>query len=129
MLPSRMIFDDFLDDLDDFHPVKNANMKCDIYEKDGLYHIEMDAPGFNKEDILIECDEGNLKITATKKAEEKEDRKYLHRERKSFETSVRSFYLGNVDEDAIKAEFKDGILKITVPKEEKVNTKKTISID
>lgn len=126
MLPRRM-FDDFLDG---FEPVNTQrNMLCDIYEDDKNYHIEMDVPGFLKEDIKIECNKGNLKITAEKHSDEKENKKYVHRERKSYEKCERSFYLGNINEDDIKAEFKDGILKITVPKEEEKETKKMINID
>lgn len=127
MLPSRMLFDDLLDDM---KPLQNPRaMMCDIYEEDGKYFIEMDAPGFKKEDITIECDKGNLKITAEKKFEENTSKKYIHREKKTFERCERSFYLGNVDEDAIKAEFIDGILKIMVPKEKEIDTSKKITID
>lgn len=127
MLPSRMLFDDLLDD---FKPVNGPRaMTCDIYEENNEYHIEMDVPGFTKDDITVECDKGNLKITAKKESTDDVDKKYIHRERRSFEKCERSFYLGNVDEDAIKAEFTDGILKITVPKEKEEYTKKTISIN
>ena len=63
------IFDNFLSDPEE------SNMKCDIYEKDGDYHIEMDVPGFKKEDIKIECDKGYLTITAEKHSEDKEEDK------------------------------------------------------
>ena len=50
MLPSRIFFDNFFDDLDS--PKKqNSMMKCDIYETESEYHIEMDTPGFKKEEI------------------------------------------------------------------------------
>ena len=59
----------YLNDIfDDFMPVKDfGNMKCDIYEKDGNYNIEMDVPGFSKQDISIEANNGYLTITAEKK--------------------------------------------------------------
>ena len=128
MLPSRIFFDSFLDDME---PRKaDKMMKCDIYEEGKNYHIVMDAPGFNKNDISIEFDKGNLKIVLEKKQEEKSNKKYVRRERTSFTRCERSFYLGEVDEDLIKAEFKDGILEISVPKDEKVVTsKKIINID
>ena len=116
MLPSRIFLDDFLDDLT---PSKENNkMICDIYEEDGKYFIEVDVPGFKKEDIKIECDKGNLKIVAEKHSnkEEHNKKKYIHRERKFYEKCERSFYLGDVDESKISAEFKDGTLKIVVPK-------------
>ena len=56
----------YLDDLlDSFLSTEDDNkMKCDIYEKDGKYHIEMDVPGFQKNEIKIECNKGNIVITA-----------------------------------------------------------------
>lgn len=127
MLPKRMLFDDFLDDFEPLNTQKN--MLCDIYEENNNYIIEVDVPGFRKEDISIECNKGNLKITAEKQSDDKTDKKYVHRERRSYERCERSFYLGNIEEDNIKAEFKEGILKITVPKEKENNTKKKINID
>ena len=123
----------YLDDLlDSFLSTEDDNkMKCDIYEKDGKYYIEMDVPGFQKNEIKIECNKGNLKIVAEKHSnkEEHNKKKYIHRERKFYEKCERSFYLGEVDESKISAEFKDGTLKIVVPKEEKESTKKLINID
>ena len=128
MLPNRIFFDNFLDDIE--HRGMDGMLKCDIYEKDGMYHIEMDAPGFTKEDINIEFDKGNLKIVLSHEEEKNEKKKYVRRERTCFTRCERSFYLGEIDENEIKAEFKDGILKISVPKEEKAETsKKVISID
>lgn len=128
MLPSRLFFDNFLDDLE---PKKmDKMMKCDIYEEDGKYIIEMDVPGMKKEDISIEFEDGNLTITASNETVEKENKKYLRKERVSISKCTRSFYLGDISEDEIKAEFIDGILKISVPKENKeINHKKIISID
>lgn len=126
MLPSRIFFDNFLDDIE---PKKmDKMMKCDIYEENGMYHILMDAPGFKKEDINIEFDKGDLKIILTHK--EKDNKKYVRKERSSFSRCERSFYLGDIDENEIKAEYKDGILKVSVPKDEKRETsKKIINID
>ena len=82
MLPSRIFFDNFFDD---FEPPKKLDkmMKCDIYEEDNNYVIEMDVPGFKKEDINMELDDGYLKISAEKKSdsEEKDGKKYVRRER------------------------------------------------
>lgn len=128
MLPSRIFFDSFLDERE---PRKfDKMMKCDIYEEDNMYHVVMDVPGFDKKDINIEFDKGNLKITAMKKENENENRKYIHKERTSYTKCERTFYLGEVDEDKIKAEFTNGILKVSVPKEEKPEiSKKIINID
>jgi HSP20 family protein len=123
MLPSR-----FEDMFDVFEP-RDRGMNCDIYEKDGMYHVEMDAPGYKKNEITIECHKGTLTIKAKKEfnKEEHEGKKYLRHERR-FSTMERSFYLGDIDEDKIKAEFVDGTLKITVPAKEE-EAKRTISIE
>ena len=84
---------------------------------------------FNKEEIKIECNEGVLTITAEKADEENdENKKYIRKERVYKKTS-RSFSFADIDEDAIKAEFKNGTLLLTIPKKEKIETKKVISID
>ena len=129
MLPSRIFFDNFLDEIE---PKEfDKMMKCDIYEENDMYHIVVDIPGYKKEDISIEYDKGYLKIVATHKEEEKSNRKYMRRERVSTSRCERSFYLGEeLNEDEIKAEFKDGILKVSVPKNDKEEpTKKIINID
>lgn len=128
MLPSRIFFDNFLDDIE---PRKlDKMMKCDIYEEDNVYHIVMDVPGISKEDMEIEFEKGNLKITVSKEEATNDNRKYLCRERTSFTKMSRSFYLGEIDDEEIKAEFQDGILKISVPKEKKEeDCKKIISIN
>ncbi len=123
--------DFFLDDVfSDFLSSKDTNsFKCDIYEKDNKYFIELDTPGCSKEDTSIECDNGYLTVKVSKKEEnEDEGKNYIRRERSSREFS-RSFYVGDVDPETIKANFKNGCLTIEVPKQEKVETKKTIQIE
>ena len=131
MLPSKMFFDNFFDD---FEPQKKFEkmMKCDIYEKNGNYILEMDVPGFKKNDINMEIENGYLKVSVEKHddSEEKENKKYVHRERHTYEKCERMFYIGDVSEDLVKAKFKNGILKITVPKEDKKEqSKKVIQIE
>ncbi len=119
----------YLDDIfDNFDSTRNNNMKCDIYEKDGDYHIEIDIPGFDKKDIKVECDNGYLTVTA-KKDEEAEDKtkNYIRRER-SYGKYQRSFYIGDMDSNEIRAKFKHGMLKIIVPKVETKETKRHIEI-
>ncbi|MDD3895546.1 MAG: Hsp20/alpha crystallin family protein [Bacilli bacterium] len=120
----------FNDDFDDFFITssKRNDMKCDIYEKDNMYHIEMDIPGFDKEDINIELKNNYLTIKASKTKEEKEeDKNYIRRERSYGEYS-RTFSLGEVDEDKVNAKFDNGTLLITVPKKDQEELKKTIEI-
>lgn len=119
----------YLDDIfDNFDSTRNNNMKCDIYEKDGDYYIEIDIPGFDKKDIKVECDNGYLTVTA-KKDEEAEDKSknYIRRER-SYGKYQRSFYIGDMDSNEIRAKFKHGMLKIIVPKVETKETKRHIEI-
>ena len=124
MLPSRFLYDSIFD-LD-----KMGEMSCDIYEKDNEYHLEMDIPGFTKDDIKIECHKGTITVSAKKevKNEEKDEgKKYIRRERK-FGEYKRSFYLGDIDEENIKAEFKNGTLRVTAPLKEET-LKKEITIE
>ena len=130
-MPKRYDIDDFFDDfipsVDRFS--KSSQMKCDIYEKDGKYNIEMDIPGYDKKDISIEVDNDVLTVTASKEKEENDESKnYIRRER-YYGTFSRSFNLGNdVDLENIDAEFVKGMLKITIPKTEEKSSKKTIDI-
>lgn len=127
MLPGKIFFDNFLDDFED-NKFKKM-MKCDIYEKDGNYNIVMDIPGFSKEDINIECDNGVISISCEKNEEtnEDDDKRYIRRERR-FERCERSFNFGDIKEDEISAEYNDGTLTLVIPKAEKVETKKNIEI-
>ena len=128
-IPKRYYLgDDFFDAF--LEPAERDQMKCDIYEKDDKYHIVMDIPGYDKEDISVECEKGYITISAETKTEEKEEdskKNYIRRERHYGKFS-RSFYLGDVDEEKIEAEFKKGTLKVVVPKQSKENSKKKIEI-
>ena len=123
------MFDDFFTPArtDDF-----SRMKCDIYLKDNNYIMEMDIPGFNKEDVNIEVDDNDyLTITAEKSTSndsEDDDKNYVRKER-SYGKYQRSFYVGDIDKENIDATFENGILKVTMPKkEEEKSSKKTIEI-
>lgn len=129
LIPRSFYLDDIFDDLGRAPRVNEG--KCDVYEKDGNYNIEMDIPGYDKKDIKIECDNNVLTIVAEKNEEnneEDEDKKYIRRERVYGKIS-RTFNFADIDEESIKAEFTNGILKLTIPKAEKVETKKVIEID
>ena len=132
MIPRRNgngldVFDEvFMDPF--FSEKENKIMKTDIKEKDGNYVLEVDVPGYNKENIQIELHEGYITVTATQK--EDKNSKYLKRERFTGMCS-RNYYVGeNVKEEDVKANFKNGILTITFPKEpeKKVEQKKYIQI-
>lgn len=124
LMPRRnySLFDDLF--RDDFFDKKMPTfMKTDIKELKDKYQLEVDLPGYKKENINIELEEGYLKISA--KVEEKkddEDSNYLHKER-YYGECTRSFYVGeDIKEEEISAEFNDGILKIDIPKKEEEET-------
>ncbi len=125
LIPRRLYLDDLFDD---FLISGTNNLKCDIYERDNTYFVEADIPGFKKEDIKIEAEDGYLTINISKEdSKDEEDKNYIRRERYA-SSYKRQFYLGNIDEDNIKAEFKEGTLKITVPKKESLPNIKKIEI-
>lgn len=122
------LFDGLFDELT--RPTKNAvrygipaggMMRTDIKETDDAYELDIDLPGYKKEDVTAELREGYLTIsakTSTDKEEKAEDGQYIRKERYSGSCS-RSFYVGEqMEQQDIKARFEDGILKITVPKKE-----------
>lgn len=122
MLPRRLLFDEFLND------VEVKGMSSDVYVKDNCYHIEIDIPGFNKEDINIEINQGIIHISVSKESEvESENKEYIRHERK-YNKLERSFYFSDIDEDKIKAEFKNGTLHLTLPKQQE-EVKRQITID
>ena len=115
---------------------KNANkiMKTDIREHDGGYELDVDLPGFKKDEINVELENGYLTISAAKgldKDEQDKKGKYIRRERYAG-AMQRSFYVGDeVTQEDIKAKFEDGILRLSIPKKDAqtVETKKTIAIE
>ena len=115
---------------------KNAKniMKTDIKEHDGGYELDIDLPGFKKDEITIDLDNGYLTISAAKgldKDEQDKKGKYIRRERYAGAVQ-RSFYVGDaVTEEDVKAKFEDGILRLSIPKKgaKAVETKKTIAIE
>ena len=127
LIPRDYFLDSFFDELDS--DKKGNIMKCDIYIKDGKYNIDLDVPGFEKKDIKIECKDGYLTITAKRENSVDEEKKNYIRKEKNYGEYSRSFYVGDVDTDLINAKFNNGTLLITVPKEEKQDTKKVIKIN
>ena len=142
------LFDDFFNDFPFFYDDRAARdvekklyghranqvMKTDVKElKDG-YEVTIDLPGFKKDEIKLELENGYLTISAAKGLDkdetDKKTGKYIRRERYAGNLS-RSFYIGEgVKQEDIKAAFKNGILSITVPKEDKTakEEKKYITI-
>ena len=123
MIPRRNHFDLFDEMFRDqfFDGSESKVMKTDIKEKKDKYLIDIDLPGYEKEDIKMEISDGYLTVHASVNKEvddEKEKGKYVRKERYVGECS-RSFYVGeNVKEEEIKAKFKNGTLTIEVPKKD-----------
>ena len=109
-------------------------MKTDVKELEGSYEVDIDLPGFKKEDINAKLEDGYLTISASKglnKDEQDKEGKYIRRERYTGQCS-RSLYVGEgVTEEDIRAKFEDGILRLTVPKKDQaqVEQKKYIAIE
>jgi len=124
MIPRRRnefdIFEDmFKDPFFGGHETKL--MKTDIKEKADKYLIDIDLPGYEKENIKIDVTDGYLNIQATMdlNKEENDEGKFVRKERYSGSCS-RSFYVGDdIKNEDIKANFRNGILKVEIPKKEK----------
>ncbi len=135
MIPRKNNFD-LWEELfkDPFFDDTSKVMRTDIKEGKDDYKIIIDLPGYEKEDIKIDIENGYLNVTARmdERNEDKEDGKFVRRERYFGECS-RSFYVGDeLESEDIKASFKNGTLKLEVPKKEeqkKLNEKKYINID
>ena len=134
MLPSLFgenLFDDFFQDPFDRMPDMFAHnplygkhgknlMKTDVRETENAYELDVDLPGFKKDEVQLELKDGWLTISAAKgldKDEEEKNGRYLRWERCYAGQSSRSFYVGEqVEPKDVSAKFEDGILKITLPK-------------
>ncbi len=129
LLPGKFYLDDFFDDLVPMSKVSRMDfMKCDVYEKDGNINIEMDIPGYNKEDISINVEDGILTIEASRDEVKEDDSKNYYRKERVFGSFKRQFTVGNIEEDKINAKFNNGVLTVCFPKEEEKETKKYIEI-
>ena len=132
MLPSifgENLFDDFFGDpfgmmmpqgRDPLYGKHAKNlMKTDVRELDDTYELDIDLPGYKKEEVKIELDKGYLTISAARTADsEEKDKKgqFIRRERYSGECS-RSFYIGeDIEPKDVTAKFENGILQIAFPK-------------
>ena len=147
MMPSifgEYLFDDFFDDSLAMFPEHSGHdplygkharnlMKTDVRETEDSYELDIDLPGFKKDEIGLNLNDGYLIISAAKgldKDMEDKKGKYIRQERYAG-TCSRSFFVGEtVEPEEVSAGFEDGILRITLPKkaEKKLPEKKTIAI-
>ena len=115
---------------------KNAKnmMKTDVREHESGYEVDVDLPGFKKDEIQVELENGYLTISASKgldKDEQDKKGKYIRQERYAG-AMQRSFYVGDgVSQEDVKTKYEDGILPLNIPKKSapEVETKKTIAIE
>ena len=127
--------DDFFGKRNPLYGKKAKNMmKTDVKEHETGYEVDIDLPGFKKDELNLDLTDGYLTISASKgldKDEEDKKGKYIRKERYAGSMS-RSFYVGDgITEDDIKAKYENGILKLSIPKKEAkaVEQKKHIAIE
>ena len=97
---------------------------ADISETDTAYLIKAEIPGVNKENVKVSIQDGMLTIQGERKQEKEEKGKKFHRVERSYGSFMRSFRVpDDADESAVKAEFKDGMLNVTLPKSAKAKPK------
>ena len=147
MLPSifgENLFDDMFNDFAMFDPFAGRDplygkraknlMKTDVRETDNSYELDIDLPGFKKDELELNLQDGYLTVSAAKgldKDEKDNEGRYIRRERYSGQCS-RSFYVGEaVTENDIHAKFEDGILRLSIPKmeEKKLPERRVIAIE
>ena len=147
MLPSifgENLFDDMFRDFASFDPFSasdalygkhaRALMKTDIRETDNSYELDIDLPGFKKDELQLRLQDGYLTVSAAKgldKDEKDKEGHYIRRERYAGQCS-RSFYVGeNITEEDVHAKFEDGILRLSIPKKDapKLPERRVIAIE
>lgn len=147
MLPSifgENLFDDMFRDFASFDPFSasdalygkhaRALMKTDVRETDNSYELDIDLPGFKKDELQLHLQDGYLTVSAAKgldKDEKDKEGHYIRRERYAGQCS-RSFYVGeNITEEDVHAKFEDGILRLSIPKKDapKLPERRVIAIE
>ena len=146
LMPSifgESLFDDWFDDFDRqmqhmdrrlYGRNAKREMKTDVREKEDGYEIDMDLPGFKKDQVELTLENGYLTVTANKgfDKDEKDKQGRMIRQERYAGSMQRSFYVGqNMTEEDVKAHFEDGVLHLNLPKKDarKVPEKKTICIE
>lgn len=128
---------DFENMLDDFFteswlPSRNLmrdTFKIDVEETDNQYLIHAELPGIGKDEVNLDINDGRLTISVNKEQNINEEKKnYIHRERR-FSSMSRSIYLADAKADDIKAKLEHGVLTVTVPKQEKIDSAIKIDVE
>ncbi len=130
-------FNSFYNMLDDFfsdnwsprRSLINDTFKLDVQENEKEYSIEAELPGVNKDEIDISLNDGRLQISVDRQESVDEEKKnYIHKERR-FTSMSRTVYLADTDVEGIKAKLDNGVLNISIPKIQKCDTSKQITIE
>ena len=101
----------------------------DVVDKEKEYVIEAELPGVKKEELSLDIQDGQLRISIEREEKVDEEKKnYIHKERR-YSSMSRSVYLGDASADSIKAKLDNGVLTITIPKTEKPEVKSKIEIE
>ena len=144
MLPSifgENLFDEFFDDNFGMFPLRNGRdplygkhaknlMKTDVRETEDTYEVDVDLPGFKKDEINVDLKDGYLTISAAKgldKDEKDKKGRYIRQERYAGACS-RSFYVGEIEPEDVSAKYEDGILKLSMPKQAKKELPRSTTI-
>ena len=124
--PTRSLLDDFFFAPTMFDmPVMSNPTSADMWEEDGIVHIKMAMPGIKKEDIKVTIEDDFVKVSGGSKKEEEEGNKKKRYYYRSMESSFEQIFNlpCKIDSNKADAEFKDGVINITLPKEEAVKPK------
>ena len=106
------VFGDFFKPV--FYGDSAVYMATDVKEKEKSYELEIEMPGYNKEDISVDFEKGYLTVSAKKDEKHEEGKKYISRER--HQVCRRSYYVGEIDENGITAKYENGVLSVDLPK-------------
>lgn len=130
-------FGDFYNMLDDFfsdswspsRSLEQDTFKINVQQNDTEYLIEAELPGISKEEIKLDLNDGRLSISVQREEKINEEKKnYIHRESR-FSSMSRSIYLEDADSKGIKAKLDNGVLNITVPRQERAVKAEQIEIE
>ncbi len=117
------LFDSFFGDKFFGAGTNSRTMHTDIIDKGDNYSMLIEMPGYDKKNIALDYDNGYLTVSATRDS----DAEYLRRE--SYTSCSRSYYVGDLVESQLKAKYDNGVLIVTLPKEQPAKKSTSISID
>ncbi|MDD4000748.1 MAG: Hsp20/alpha crystallin family protein [Bacilli bacterium] len=128
---NKNFFDSFFDDFFDRPLIQRRDlMRTEVKKVDDNYQIDIELPGFNKEEIKLNLENGYLTISAKREqSTEEKDKDDIVRTERYYGAFSRSYYVGNTSEEEITAKYENGILTVLLPVESKTENKKYITIE